>query len=59
MGEVASGASGYPAEREEDVSMQRALRLVVALVVAALMLATMMPAFANGRSESAPNCEDG
>ncbi len=35
------------------------MMLTVALVMAAMMLAMAMPAFAQGRSESAPNCERG
>jgi len=40
--------------------MRRIISLVVvALVMAAMRLAMSMPVFAQGKSEGAPNCEDG
>jgi hypothetical protein len=40
--------------------MRRIISLVVvALVMAAMMLAMSMPVFAQGNSETAPNCEGG
>ena len=35
------------------------LLVVVALVMAAMMLASALPVFAQGASETAPNCEGG
>jgi len=35
------------------------LRLVVVAVMLAMLLATAMPAFAQGQNETAPNCEEG
>jgi hypothetical protein len=47
--------------REKEVALMRRILLVmtVAAVVAALMLASALPVFAQGRSETAPNCEKG
>jgi hypothetical protein len=55
-----SNPTGVAREKEVALMMRRIISLVVvALVMAAMMLAMSMPVFAQGHSETAPNCEQG
>jgi hypothetical protein len=55
------GATQQGVAREKEVALMRRIisLVVVALVMAAMMLAMSMPVFAQGNSETAPNCEKG